>query len=85
MKILMSKNAWEDFEYWLDHDKTIAKKIRKLIKEIQRDPFRGIGKPEPLKNQWSSYWSRRITDEHRLVYKIQDDTLIIVQARYHYD
>ena len=83
MKILMSKNAWEDFEYWLDHDKTIAKKIRKLIKEIQREPFRGIGKPEPLKNQWSSYWSRRITDEHRLVYKIQDDTLIIVQARYH--
>ena len=85
MKILMSKNAWEDFEYWLDHDKTIAKKIRKLIKEIQREPFRGIGKPEPLKNQWSSYWSRRITDEHCLVYKIQDDTLIIVQARYHYD
>ena len=85
MKILMSKNAWEDFEYWLDHDKTIAKKISKLIKEIQREPFRGIGKPEPLKNQWSSYWSRRITDEHRLVYKIQDDTLIIVQARYHYD
>lgn len=85
MKILMSKNAWEDFEYWLDHDKTIAKKIRRLIKEIQREPFRGIGKPEPLKNQWSSYWSRRITDEHRLVYKIQDDILIIVQARYHYD
>ena len=85
MKILMSKNAWEDFEYWLDHDKTIAKKIRKLIKENQREPFRGIGKPEPLKNQWSSYWSRRITDEHRLVYKIQDDILIIVQARYHYD
>ena len=85
MKILMSKNAWEDFEYWLDHDKTIAKKIRKLIKEIQREPIRGIGKPEPLKNQWSSYWSRRITDEHRLVYKIQDDILIIVQARYHYD
>ena len=85
MKILMSKNAWEDFEYWLDNDKTIAKKIRKLIKENQREPFRGIGKPEPLKNQWSSYWSRRITDEHRLVYKIQDDILIIVQARYHYD
>ncbi|MEO5298291.1 Txe/YoeB family addiction module toxin [Enterococcus cecorum] len=81
----MSKNAWEDFEYWLDHDKTIAKKIRRLIKEIQREPFRGIGKPEPLKNQWSSYWSRRITNEHRLVYKIQDDILIIVQARYHYD
>ena len=85
MKILMSKNAWEDFEYWLDHDKTVAKKIRRLIKEIQREPFRGIGKPEPLKNQWSSYWSRRITNEHRLVYKIQDDILIIVQARYHYD
>ena len=85
MKILMSKNAWEDFEYWLDHDKTIAKKIRRLIKEIQREPFRGIAKPEPLKNQWSSYWSRRITNEHRLVYKIQDDILIIVQARYHYD
>ena len=85
MKILMSKNAWEDFEYWLDHYKTIAKKIRRLIKEIQREPFRGIGKPEPLKNQWSSYWSRRITNEHHLVYKIQDDILIIVQARYHYD
>nr|WP_275452478.1 Txe/YoeB family addiction module toxin [Enterococcus cecorum] len=81
----MSKNAWEDFEYWLDHDKTIAKKIRRLIKEIQRELFRGIGKPEPLKNQWSSYWSRRITNEHRLVYKIQDDILIIVQARHHYD
>ncbi|BFQ95189.1 Txe/YoeB family addiction module toxin [Enterococcus cecorum] len=85
MKILMSKNAWEDFEYWLNHYKAVAKKIRRLIKEIQREPFRGIGKPEPLKNQWSSYWSRRITDEHRLVYNIYNDTLIIVQARYHYD
>lgn len=85
MKILWHEKAWEDFEYWIDHDKKIAKKIRRLIKETVREPFDGIGKPEPLKNVWSGYWSRRITDEHRLVYKVQDDFLIIVQARYHYD
>ena len=84
MKIIFSTYAWEDYLYWQKHDKKILNKINRLIKEIQRDPYNGIGEPEPLKHQWSGYWSRRITIEHRLVYKVKEDSLFIAQCRYRY-
>lgn len=77
--------AWEDYLYWQTNDKRILKRINALIKDILRHPFDGIGKPEPLKFKWSGFWSRRINDEHRLVYTIKDRQLIIAQCRYHYD
>jgi toxin YoeB len=76
--------AWEDYLYWQSHDKQILKKINQLIKDCQRSPFDGIGKPEPLKRDLSGAWSRRITDEHRLVYVVIDDELRISNCRYHY-
>ena len=84
MKLVWAEEAWEDYLYWQQQDKTIVKKINRLIKEIMRDPFAGIGEPEPLKYSWSGYWSRRITKEHRIVYKVTDDALWVVQCRYHY-
>jgi len=79
-----TEDAWEDYEYWQKTSKEKVKQIGKLIKAIKRDPFKGIGKPEPLKHDLAGYWSRRIDQEHRLVYEIQDDAIIIVQCRYHY-
>ncbi|MBS9535791.1 Txe/YoeB family addiction module toxin [Mycobacterium sp. M1] len=76
--------AWEDFEFWLASDRKTARRIVRLIAEVQRDPFSGIGKPEPLKGELSGYWSRRIDDEHRLVYRADADEVKIVKARYHY-
>ncbi len=84
MILSFADNAWGDYLYWQQSDKKILKKINRLIKEIQRDPFDGIGEPEPLKYNWSGYWSRRITIEHRLVYKATEDNLMIAQCRYHY-
>ena len=84
MKIVFADQGWDDFTYWVDHDRKIAKRIVRLIKEIERDHFDGIGKPEPLKHDMSEYWSRRITDEHRLVYSVEKNQLLIAQARYHY-
>ncbi len=84
MILSFSDDAWDDYLYWQQSDKKILKKINRLVKEIQRDPFDGIGEPEPLKYNWSGYWSRRITIEHRLVYKVSDDNLMIAQCRYHY-
>ncbi|MCH9740311.1 MAG: Txe/YoeB family addiction module toxin [Epsilonproteobacteria bacterium] len=84
MILSFSDDAWDDYLYWQQNDKKTLKKINRLIKEIQRDPFEGIGEPEPLKYNWSGYWSRRITIEHRLVYKVTDDNLMIAQCRYHY-
>lgn len=84
MKILFAENAWEDYLYWQQNEKKILKRINLLIREIQREPFKGIGKPEPLKFNWTGYWSRRIDQEHRLVYKVKDDTIHIAQCRYHY-
>ena len=84
MILSFSDDAWDDYLYWQQNDKKILKKINRLIKEIQREPFEGIGEPEPLKYNWSAYWSRRITIEHRLVYKVSDDNLMIAQCRYHY-
>ena len=84
MILSFSDDAWDDYLYWQRNDKKILKKLNRLIKEIQREPFEGIGEPEPLKYNWSGYWSRRITIEHRLVYKVSDDNLMIAQCRYHY-
>lgn len=84
MKLIFAEKAWEDYLHWQKTDKKILSRINLLIKDIQRDPFDGIGKPEPLKHALSGYWSRRINDEHRLVYKIENNSLLIAQARYHY-
>ncbi len=84
MKLVFAENAWDDYLYWQKTDKTILKRINALIKDITREPFEGIGKPEPLKHALSGYWSRRINDEHRIVYKIQNNSLLIAQLRYHY-
>ena len=85
MRIVFSKNAWEDYISWLRDDKKNLKKINDLIKDIQRTPFEGKGKPEPLKYDLAGYWSRRINLEHRLVYSIEGDEIRIVSCRYHYD
>ena len=77
-------SAWEDYLYFKNSDKIISKKIDKLIKECLREPFSGIGKPEKLKENLSGYWSRRITQEHRLVYKYEEGTLFIASCRFHY-
>jgi toxin YoeB len=82
--LLFGKAGWEDYLYWQREDKKILKKINSLIAEILRDPFTGIGKPEPLRNEFSGLWSRRIDDEHRLIYAIDNDKIIITQCRYHY-
>lgn len=82
--IRFDPEAWEDVLYWLATDRKLARRIVRLIGEIQRDPFSGIGKPEPLKGELSGYWSRRITDEHRLVYRADKDELKILKPRYHY-
>lgn len=84
MKLIFSEQAWEDYLYWQKTDKQILKRINNLIKEISRDPFEGIGKPEPLKHALSGYWSRRINDEHRIVYKAQESSILVAQLRYHY-
>lgn len=84
MKLVFADRGWEDFCFWTDHDRKIAKRLIRLIDECGRTPFEGIGKPEPLRDNLSGYWSRRITDEHRLVYKVAGDELWIAQARYHY-
>ncbi len=84
MIVSWEKTAWEDYLYWQKIDKNILKRINTLIQDTQRNPFTGLGNPEPLKHQWSGYWSRRIDHEHRLVYKSTADHLIIAQCRYHY-
>ncbi len=84
MRTIFSEHAWEDYLYWQRTDRKILDRINKLIREIQRSPFEGMGKPEPLKHGLSGYWSRRITDEHRLVYKVEMDALLIAQMRFHY-
>jgi toxin YoeB len=84
MRIIFSSKAWEDYVHWQQADKKILKRINDLIKAISRDPFDGIGKPEPLRHGLSGYWSRRINDEHRLVYRVEGDDLLIAMCRYHY-
>ena len=84
MKLIFSDNAWEDYLYWQKTDQKILRRINSLIKDIKRNPFEGIGKPEPLKHALSGYLSRRINDEHRIVYKTSSDAILIAQMRYHY-
>lgn len=84
MKIIFLDSAWEDYLYWQQQDKKTLKKINLLIKDAQRTPFEGLGKPEPLKHHLSGWWSRRIDLEHRLIYKLEANSIFIMQCRYHY-
>jgi len=84
MTLSWAATAWQDYLYWQQADKKILKRVNTLIKDIHRQPFEGLGDPEPLKHNWSGYWSRRINREHRLIYKVTDKIIIIVQCRYHY-
>lgn len=82
--IVFRKRAWEDYLHWQQTDRKTLQRINALIRDIQRSSYEGLGKPEPLKHQFAGFWSRRIDDEHRLVYTYVDDELVIVQCRYHY-
>ncbi|MCF7863823.1 MAG: Txe/YoeB family addiction module toxin [Kiritimatiellales bacterium] len=84
MNLTFSKQAWEDYLYWQQTDKKVLNRVNLIIKDIVRSPYEGIGKPEPLKHALSGYWSRRISDEHRIVYKATDGTILIAQLKYHY-
>lgn len=84
MKLLFAAAAWEDYLYWQQQDRRMLERINKLIREVQREPFAGVGKPEPLKHALAGWWSRRITEEHRMVYRVDGDVLQIAQLRYHY-
>jgi toxin YoeB len=84
VKLVFAEQAWEDYTYWQQQDKRTIKRINELIENAMRDPFTGIGKPEPLKHALAGYWSRRITEEHRMVYRPEKGALLIAQLRYHY-
>ena len=84
MKLIFADDAWDDYVYWQKQDKRMVERINTLIRETQREPFTGVGKPEPLKHALSGYWSRRINDEHRMVYRVEGDALMIPQLRFHY-
>ena len=84
MKLIFDEQVWSDYQYWIKTDKKILKRINLLIRNIQRTPFKGIGDPEPLKYNWSGFWSRRITKEHRLVYAVKSNSILIAQCRFHY-
>ena len=85
MKKLWTDSGWEDYLYWQKQNKNIIKKINQIIKDIERNAFKGIGKPEPLKNNLSGWWSRRINNTHRIVYRIEKDNLEITQCKDHYE
>ena len=84
MKLLFSEHAWDDYVYWQRSNPAMLRRINALINDIQRDPRQGIGKPEALRHGLSGFWSRRINNEHRLVYKVEGDMVLIAQLRYHY-
>lgn len=84
MKLVFSENAWEDYLYWQKQDRKTLRRINALIREIQRTPYEGTGKPEALRHALSGWWSRRITEEHRIVYRVKDDSVQIAMLRYHY-
>ena len=84
MKLVFADEAWDDYLHWQEHDRRMVERVNKLILDTQREPFAGIGKPEPLKHALSGYWSRRITDEHRMVYKLEGGALLLAQLRFHY-
>lgn len=83
-KLVWTSNSWSDYLYWRGQDKKTLKRVNKLIEEVLRSPFEGIGKPEPLKENLAGFWSRRIDDTHRLVYAVEDEYLTIIACRYHY-
>ncbi|MDD3773047.1 MAG: Txe/YoeB family addiction module toxin [Weeksellaceae bacterium] len=85
MKYIFVDESWDDYLYWQKTNQKYVKKINELLKDISRQPFSGIGKPEPLKFQYTGYWSRRIDGEHRLIYKVKDDEVLIAKCRFHYD
>lgn len=85
MRLMWLEGGWEDYLYWQTQDKKTLKRVNELIKDAMRHPFEGIGKPEPLKSNLRGWWSRRITQEHRLVYKAENGMLIIMQCRFHYE
>ncbi len=84
MRLVFTPHGWEDYVHWQTADRAILKRINRLIENISRDPFVGIGKPEPLRHALAGAWSRRIDEEHRLVYLVDADDIVILQARYHY-
>lgn len=84
MRLIFSEQAWEDYLHWQGADRKMLERINTLIREIQRLPFKGIGKPEPLRHAFAGYWSRRLNDEHRIVYRVEGDSLYLAQIRYHY-
>lgn len=84
MNITFTAHAWQEYLYWQEHDDEQLERINRLLKEIMRDPHKGIGKPEPLRGSLSGWWSRRIDHEHRLVYKVEKGELVVLQCRYHY-
>jgi toxin YoeB len=84
VKVVFSEHAWEECLYWQKTDRKVVQRINALIRDIQRSPLEGVGKPEPLKHVLSGYWSRRITDEHRIVYKVEGEAVLVAQLRYHY-
>ena len=84
MKLIFSDEAWGDYLYWQKQDRKMVERINKLIQEVKREPFSGLGKPEPLRHALSGFWSRRITDEHRMVYRVEGDALLLAQLRNHY-
>ena len=85
MILVFVEESWEDYLYWQATDKQLLARINQLINDISRDPFKGIGKPEPLRYKYKGFWSRRIDNEHRLIYKIEGNQLLIAKCRFHYD
>lgn len=85
MRLTWLPNGWRDYLHWQEYDRKILLRVNELIRDALRNPFAGIGKPEPLKNNLKGWWSRRITREHRLIYRVEGDSLLIMQCRFHYD
>ena len=85
MKFIFVDESWEDYLYWQKTDKKNLKRINELLKDIARNPFKGIGKPEPLKYKYKGFWARRIDKEHRLIYKVKNEEILIAKCRFHYD
>ncbi|HRI59693.1 MAG TPA: Txe/YoeB family addiction module toxin [Saprospiraceae bacterium] len=84
MRLVFTENAWDDYLYWQQHDARKLARINELLRDLAREPYKGIGKPEPLRGNLSGWWSRRIDTEHRLVYRVEQDQVIVLQCRYHY-
>ena len=84
MRLVFTPNGWEDYLHWQNADRQVLRRVNRLLEECLRDPFDGIGKPEQLRHALAGAWSRRITEEHRLVYLVDSDDLVVLQARYHY-